>query len=85
MENRIRTKGERLEKVMEVMKGFRKMKLNIGYSAIDEVQTILKKYLDSEVSLEGEVYLEEFERMIVYKLPVSSDETVMVKIEKKSH
>jgi hypothetical protein len=85
MERSIRNKGERLEKVIEIMKQLRELKLlNTGHDAISELHEILTDYLDSPHSMNGFIPFEEIDRVIEYILPIQLNEQVIVKMNRNS-
>lgn len=69
----MRTKGERLAKVIEVKKELRRLKLDYGFEGIEKLDKILRDYLESEVPLKGTIELEEFNKLIKYNLPVDGN------------
>jgi hypothetical protein len=79
----IRTKSERLEKIIETMNKLRDLKLlQSGHSAIDELKKKMTEFLDTPVSLYGSIPYEEIGRVIEYQLPILLDEQILVKMSK---
>jgi hypothetical protein len=84
MKKTIRTKSERLEKVIETMNKLRDLKLlQSGHDAIGELKNKMTEFLDSPVSLYGSILYEEIGRVIEYQLPILLDEQILVKMSKK--
>ena len=72
----MKTKKERLVKVLEVTKGLKKMKLD-GFEAIDKLNVILRQYLDSNTIMVGKIDFPEFNKLIRYSLPVDGNEPIV--------
>jgi succinate dehydrogenase flavin-adding protein (antitoxin of CptAB toxin-antitoxin module) len=76
------TKKERLEKVIEVKKMIKQLRLDEGFGGIEELDKILKSYLDSEKHLKGTIELEEFNKLIKYNLPIDGRAPIIKIISK---
>jgi flagellin-specific chaperone FliS len=84
MKRTVRNKGEKLEKVIQIMNELRSLKLlNTGHDAISELHDIMTDYLDSTHSMNGFINFEEIDRVIEYQLPIQLNEQVIVKLNKK--
>lgn len=77
----MKTKGERLTKVIEVKKMLKKMRLE-DFEGTRKLDKVLKEYLDSIIKLKGTIELEEFNKLIVYDLPVNGEAPVVKIITK---
>jgi hypothetical protein len=81
MEIALKTKEERLEEVINVMKSIRDdLKLPMDHISVLELKKVLNEWVMSGKSYSGVIDFRDFDRMAEVNCPVRSDKSLEVKL-----
>lgn len=76
-------KYQRTSEVILVLKKIKEMQINLNLPEIVELQDILKSWLNDGIYKFGEIYINNSDRKIVYKLFDQTNKEILVKFSKK--
>lgn len=81
MEICLKTKGERLEEVLNVMKSIKDdLKLPMEHPSVLELKRVLTEWVVSGKSYSGVIDFRDFDRMAEVNCPIRSDKSLEVKL-----